>query len=124
MLIYRPPSSSIWSFLANLYFILESFILVILKVILPVDILVPSIRYHTLISRTYYKLPLFNIELVNLRKLLRKYESSKLESDLISFKVFYRCTRKNFSLPNCHTSLICSVIMEYILSKLINYLSQ
>ena len=59
------------------------------------DILVPSI---TLISRTYYKFPCFNIELVNLMKLLRrlqrKYASSKLESDLISFKVFYRFTRK------------------------------
>ena len=87
-------------------------------------ILVPSI---TLISRTYYKFSWFNIELVNLRKLLRrlqpKYASYKLESDLISFKVFHRFTRKNFSLPNCHITLICSVIMEYILSKLINYLS-
>ena len=53
------------------------------------DICVPSI---TLVNRTNYKFPWFNIELVNLRKLLRrlqpKYESSKLESDLISFKVF------------------------------------
>ena len=71
------------------------------------DILVPSI---TLISRTYYKFPWFNIELINPRKLLRrlqrKYASSKLESDLISFKVFYRFTRKNVSLPNCHITLI------------------
>ena len=88
------------------------------------DILVPSI---TLITRTYYKFPWFNIELVNLRQLLRrlqrKYASSKLESDLISFKVLDRFTRKNFSLPNRQTSLICSVVLEYILSKLINYLS-
>ena len=88
------------------------------------DILVPSI---TFISRTYYKFTWFNIELINLRKLLRrlqrKYASSKLESDLILFKVFYRITRKNFSLPNCHIASICSVVMEYILSKLINYLS-
>ena len=88
------------------------------------DILVPSI---TLISRTYYMFPWFNIELVNLRKLLRslqrKYASSKLESDLISFKVFYRFTRKNFSLPKWYITLICSVVMEYIISKLINYRS-
>ena len=88
------------------------------------DIFVPSI---TLINRTYSMFPWFNIELVNLRQLLyilqRKYASSKLESDLISFKVFDRFTRKNISLPNRHTSLICSVVMEYLLSKLINYLS-
>ena len=58
------------------------------------DIFVPSI---TFISQTYYKFPWFNIELVNLRKLLRrlqrKYSSSKLEYDLISFKVFYSFTR-------------------------------
>ena len=88
------------------------------------DILVPSI---TLISRTYYIFPWFNIELVNLRKLLgrlqHKYASSKLESDLISFKVFYRFTRKNFSLLNYHITLIFSVVMEYILGKLINYRS-
>ena len=87
-------------------------------------IFVPSI---TLISRTYYKFPWFNIELVNLRqqlrRLQRKFASSKLESDLISFKVFYRFTRTNFSLPNCHITLICSVVMEYILSKLIHYIS-
>ena len=87
------------------------------------DILVPSI---TLISRTYYKFPWFNIELVNLRKLLRrlqrKYASFKFEIDLISIKVFDRFTRNNFSLPNPHTLLKCSVIMEYLLNKLINYL--
>ena len=88
------------------------------------DIVVPSI---TLINRTYSKLSWFNTELIKLRQILRrlqrKYASSKFESDLISFKVFDRFTRKNFSLPNRHTLLICSVVMEYLLNKLINYLS-
>ena len=88
------------------------------------DIFVPSI---TLINRTYYKFHWFNIELVNLRQLFRrlqrKYASSKLESNLISFKVFDRFTRTNFSLPNPHTSLICSVVMEYLINKLANYIS-
>ena len=88
------------------------------------DIVVPSI---TLINQTYSKFPLFNIELFNLMQLLRRlqhtYISFKLESDLIAFKVFDHFTRKNVSLPNRHTSLICSVVMEYFLSKLINYLS-
>ena len=52
------------------------------------DILAPSI---TLINRTYSKSPWFNTELIKLRQLLRrlqrKYASSKLDSDLISFKV-------------------------------------
>ena len=59
------------------------------------DICVPSI---TLINQTYSKFSWFNIELVNLRQLLRrlqrKYASSKFESDLNSFKVFDRFTRK------------------------------
>ena len=88
------------------------------------DIFVPSI---TLINQTYSKFPWFNIELVNLRQLLHRlqriYASSKLESDLIAFKCFDRFTRKYVFLPNRHTSLICSVVMEYLLSKLINYLS-
>ena len=71
------------------------------------DICVPSI---TLINRTYSKFSWYNIELVNLRKLLRRlqrtYASSKFESDLVSFKVFDRFTRKNFSLPNRHTLVI------------------
>ena len=75
------------------------------------DICVPSI---TLINRTYSKFSWFNIELVNLRKLLRrlqcKYASSKFESDLSSFKVYDRFTRQNFSL-NHHTLLILSVFM-------------
>ena len=70
---------------------------------------------------------LFNIQIVNLKQLLRKiqckYASSKFESDLISFKFVDHFTRKNFSLPNRHTLLICSVVMEYILIKLINYIS-
>ena len=61
------------------------------------DIFVPKI---TFINRTYSKFPCFNIELVNLRQLLRrlqrKYASSKLESDLIAFKVFDHFTRKYF----------------------------
>ena len=65
------------------------------------DICVPSI---TLSNQTYSTFPWFNIELVNLRQLLRrlqrKYTSSKLESDLIAFKVFDRFTRKNVSLSN------------------------
>ena len=76
------------------------------------DIFVPSI---TLINRTYSKFSWFNIELVNLRKLLRrlqrKYASSKFEINLISIKVFDRFTRKSFSLPNPHTLLKFSVIM-------------
>ena len=88
------------------------------------DIFVSSI---TFVNRIYYMFPWFNIELVNLRKLLRrqqhKYASSKLESDLISFNVFDRFTKKNFSLPNQYTSLMCSVVMEYLLRKLINYIS-
>ena len=63
------------------------------------DIVVPSI---TLINRTYCKFSWFNTELIKLsqllRRLQRKYASSKFESDLISFKVFDRFTRKNFSL--------------------------
>ena len=89
------------------------------------DIFVPSI---TLINQTYSKFSWFNIELVNLgqllRRLQRKLASSELKCDLISIKVFDRFVRKNFSLLNRHTSLICSVVMEYILNKLINYLSQ
>ena len=89
-----------------------------------VDMFVPSI---TLINRTYAKSPWFNTELIKLRQLLRRlqrnYSSSKLESDLIAFKVFDRFTRKNFSLSNRHTLLIYSVVMEYFLNMLINYLS-
>ena len=63
------------------------------------DICLPS---HNLITQTYSKFPWFNIELVNLRQLLRrlqrKYASSKIESDIISLKVFDRFTRKNFTL--------------------------
>ena len=88
------------------------------------DIVVPSI---TLINRTYSKFSWFNTELIKLRQILRrlqrKYASSKFESDLISFKVFDHFTRKNFSLPNRHTLLISSVVMEYLLNKIINYLS-
>ena len=88
------------------------------------DIIVPSIIF---INRTYSKFSWFNTELIKLRQLLRrlkrKYASSKFESDIISFKVFDCFTRKNFSLPNRHTLLICSVVMEYLLNKLINYLS-
>ena len=72
-----------------------------------IDICVPSI---TLINRTYSKFSWFNIELL-LRRLQRKYASSKFESDLSLFKVFDRFTRKNFSLPNRHTLLIFSVVM-------------
>ena len=61
------------------------------------DIFVPK---STFINRTYSKFPGFTIEFVNLRQLLRrlqrKYASSKLESDLIAFKVFDHLTRKNF----------------------------
>ena len=88
------------------------------------DICVPSI---TLINRTYSKFPWFNIELVSLRQLLCrlqcKYASSKLEPDLIYVKAFDHFTIQNFSLPNRQSSLICSVVMEYLISKLINYLS-
>ena len=87
-------------------------------------IVVPSIN---LINRTYSKFSWFNTELIKLRQILRrlqrKYASSKFESDLISFKVFDRFTIKNFSLPNRNTLLIFSVVMEYLLNKLINYLS-
>ena len=58
------------------------------------DIFAPSI---TLINLTIYKSPWFNTELITLRQLLRRlqrtYESSKLDSDLIAFKVcrsFYK----------------------------------
>ena len=44
-----------------------------------------------------------------LRRLQCKYAFSKLESVLIAYTVFDRFTRKNFSLPNRHTSLIFSV---------------
>ena len=60
------------------------------------DIVVPFI---TLINLTYYKFSWFNTELIKLRqirrRLQRKYASSKFESDLISFKVFDRFTRKS-----------------------------
>ena len=46
----------------------------------------------------------------------KKYVSSKLESNLIAFKVFDRFTRKYVSLPNRHTSLIFSVVIWNILS--------
>ena len=88
------------------------------------DIFVLSI---TIINQTYSKFSWFNIDLVNLRQLLRilqrKVAPSEIEFDLISFKVFDRFIRKNFSLLNCHTTLICSIVMEYIINKLINYLS-
>ena len=51
------------------------------------DIFAPSI---TLINRTYSKSTWFNTELIKLRQLLRrlqrKYASSRLDSDLIAFK--------------------------------------
>ena len=51
------------------------------------DIFAPSI---TLINRTYSKSPWFNTELIKLRQLLRrlqrKYASSRLDSDIIAFK--------------------------------------
>ena len=77
------------------------------------DIYIPSI---TIINRTYSKFSgLYLIILVNLRQLLRrlqrKYASSKFESNLSTFKVFDRFTRKNFSLLNRHTLLIFSVVM-------------
>ena len=60
------------------------------------DICVPS----TLINRTYAKSPWFNTELIKLRQLFRrlqlKYASSKLEYDLIAFKVFDHFTIKTF----------------------------
>ena len=88
------------------------------------DIFVP---YITLINRTYSKSPWFNTEIIKLRQLRRrlerKYASSKLESDRIAFKVLDRFTRTNVSLSNTYTSLICSVVIEYLLSRLINYLS-
>ena len=53
------------------------------------DIFAPSI---TLINRTYSKSPWFTTELIKLRQLLRRlqrnYASSKLDSDLIEFKVY------------------------------------
>ena len=51
------------------------------------DICVPSI---TLINRSYSKYPWFNIDIIKLRQLLRrlqrKYASSRLDSDLIACK--------------------------------------
>ena len=65
-----------------------------------------DIRVITLINRTYCKFIWFNIELVNPRQLLRrlqcKYASSKLESDLIAYKVVDRFTR-NTSLYHLST---------------------
>ena len=65
------------------------------------DIFLPSV---TFINRTYSKFSCFNIEFDNLRQLLRrlqrKYASSKLES-LDHFTI------KNVSLQNRHTSQIC-----------------
>ena len=51
------------------------------------------------------------------------YASSKLHSDINSFNFVDRFTRNNFSLPNRYTSLLFSVVMEYLLSKLTKYLS-
>ena len=51
------------------------------------------------------------------------YASSKLHSDINAFNFVDRFTRNNFSLPNRYTSLLFSVVMEYLLSKLIMYLS-
>ena len=79
--------------------------------------------YYPLLLSTeiIFKFSWFNIELINLRQLLcriqRKYAFSKFKSGLISFKVFDRFTRKNFSLPNRHTLLIYSVVMEYLLKS-------
>ena len=96
--VFHQLNSSISSDLSTIF---DSFNLALSH---SLDIFVPSI---TLINRTYSKFPWFNIELVNLRQLLRrlqrKYVSSKLESDLISFKVFDRFIRKNVILPNRHT---------------------
>ena len=81
----------------------------------------------TLNNRTYSKSPWFNTELIKIRQLLRRlqreYASSKFDSDLLHLKFVDRFTRINLSLPNRHTSLICSVVMEYVLSKITYYLS-
>ena len=124
--VFHQLINSIYSDLSTFfdYFNLAIYIEIYIEISHSLDIVVPSI---TLINQTYSKFPLFNIELVNLMQLLRRlqrtYTSSKLESDLIAFKVVDHFTRKHVSLPNRHTSLICSVVMEYFLSKLINYLS-
>ena len=97
------------------------------------DIVVSTIRLYPpllLSTELILKMFWFNTELIKLRQILRrlqrKYASSKFESDFISFKVFDRFTRKT-SLCQivilCFFLLICSVVMEYLLNKLINYLS-
>ena len=87
------------------------------------DIFAPSI---TLINRNYSKFSWFNIEFVNLmqlfRRLQRKYASFKYEIDIISNKVFDHFIGKNLYLSNPHTLLKFSVILEYLLYRLINYL--
>ena len=88
--VFHQPNNSIFSDLSTLFYYFN------LALSHSLDIFVPSI---TLINRTYSKFSWFNIELVNLRKLLRrlqrKYASSKFEYDLISYKVFDLFTRKN-----------------------------
>ena len=47
-----------------------------------------------------------------------------LNLNLILFHLkFAIALQEKTSLPNCHIALICSLVMEYVLSKLINYLS-
>ena len=80
------------------------------------DIVAPSI---TFINRTYSKFSWFNIELVNmgqlLRRLQRKYASSKFEIDLISIKVFDRFTKEK--LLSTKSSYFTDILGSYGISS-------
>ena len=79
------------------------------------DIFEPSI---TLINRTYSKSPWFNIDLIKLRQLLsrlqRKYASSKLESDLIAFKVCRSIYKNKLSTKS---SYFTDMLGSYVISS-------
>ena len=80
------------------------------------DIFAPSI---TLINRTYSKSPWFNTELIKLSQLLRrlqhKYESSRLDSDLIAFKAC-RSLYKN-KLISTKSSYFTDMFGSYVISS-------
>ena len=80
------------------------------------DIFTPSI---TLLSRTYSKSSWFNTEIIKLRQLVRrlqrKYASSKLDSDLIAFKVC-RSLYKN-KLLSTKSSYFTDILGSYGISS-------
>ena len=108
--VFHQLNNSIYSDLSTLF---DSFNLALSH---SLDIFAPSI---ILINRTYSKSPWFNTELIKLRQLLRrlqrKYSSSKLDYDLIAFKAC-RSLYKN-KLLSTKSSYFTDMLGSYEISS-------